>query len=420
MNKSTNRGQFRPAPWMQEGRIAGGFAFIDSAALANVWRSYERNDLKLVDVRSWLALHEMMARRRAATERRRPTYSDLELARLTGTPEARRASSSRRRLIHCGSIEWSESTVRFRRREGEVIGGRARIPVPRRVLRHLARQGTAADVATVIGHAARCLYYQRDAKQLRSGGACTASWVAQQFGVGERSVHRSRQRLIELGWLRPVEDGRQGGRLGARFVIDLAWRRPDRGHETAAQREGNDADSAAPTIHHEPSLRIQRPELDAGVSTKPILRNVVPADLSDPRRLEALFEEAGKAGLVSRTEAGKLSFFAAAERAKRCGAENPCGFFAAMVRRGLWRHIAGVDEDRARKQIAAAYAPLDEGPRRNQRQPWKGMEGSPARVAPGADADSVGIGYNRGFPSGDRSGTVFSELKKGWARSSVG
>ena len=183
---------------------------------------------------------------------------------------------------------------------------------------------------------------------MRSGGSCKASWIAGQFGIGERSVHRSRQKLIELGWLKQVEDGRQGGRLGARFVIDLAWRRPDDGREMAAQRERNDAGLAAPAILHQPSLRIQRPELDSGVSSKPVLRNVVPADLSDPRRLEVLFEEAGEAGFVPRTESGRLSFFAAAERAKRCGSQNPCGFFVSVVRRGLWHHLANLDEDRGR------------------------------------------------------------------------
>ena len=242
----------------------------------------------------------------------------------------------------------ADSTVRFLRTASPSIGGRIRVPLPRRVLRHLARRGTAADIATAMGHATRCLYYQRETRQVRSGGTCKASWIANHFGIGERSVHRSRQKLMKLGWLKPADDGLVGGRLGARFVIDLAWGRTGDGRKMAAQREPNDAGLAAPTILHQPSSRIKKPELDSGVSTKPDLKNVVPADLKNPRRLEVLFEQAGEAGLVPRTEAGRLSFFAAAERAKRCGSKNPCGFFIAIVRRKLWHHLANQDEDRGR------------------------------------------------------------------------
>ena len=55
MNQSTSNGGFRPSPWMQEGKVAGGFAFIDSAAFANAWHRYQSGLLKLTDIRCWLS-----------------------------------------------------------------------------------------------------------------------------------------------------------------------------------------------------------------------------------------------------------------------------------------------------------------------------------------------------------------------------
>jgi len=80
---------------------------------------------------------------------------------------------------------------------------------------------------------------------------------------------------------------------------------------------------------------------------KPVLRCVVPDDLRSAARLDALFAEAVVRGLVRESPVERLRFFAAAEHAQRVGRRNPCGLFAAVVRRGLWSFISQGDEDRA-------------------------------------------------------------------------
>jgi len=49
--------------------------------------------------------------------------------------------------------------------------------------------------------------------------------------------------------------------------------------------------------------------------------------------------------------AGRLQWFAAAERALAAGERNPCGLFVAMYRQGLWHHITQAQEDSARVKL---------------------------------------------------------------------
>ncbi len=81
------------------------------------------------------------------------------------------------------------------------------------------------------------------------------------------------------------------------------------------------------------------------------MSHVVLMDLRDTRRTLELFEDAKRRGLTNGSEADRLNFLAAAERARRVGAKNPCGLLAQIVRRRLLRYVAGVDEDAARRRL---------------------------------------------------------------------
>ena len=78
------------------------------------------------------------------------------------------------------------------------------------------------------------------------------------------------------------------------------------------------------------------------------MRNVRTGDLECPHRLEALFLDATRRGLLSRSESDKLAFFGAAERAKRVATRNVPGFFLSIVRQKRYAYLAQSDEDRAR------------------------------------------------------------------------
>lgn len=102
-----------------------------------------------------------------------------------------------------------------------------------------------------------------------------------------------------------------------------------------------------------PTLRPRKPP------GHPTLRHLVPEDLQDPHRLAVLFDQAVTAGLVTRCEADRLNFFAAAARARAKGATNPCGLFMSLIRRKLWGYITQSDEEAARLCLSRAESEAD-------------------------------------------------------------
>jgi hypothetical protein len=76
-------------------------------------------------------------------------------------------------------------------------------------------------------------------------------------------------------------------------------------------------------------------------------------DLQQSRRLLALFRQAVESGLLARTEANRLRFFAAAEHAKSHATANACGLFMHLVRHKLWQFLTQADEDAAQRRLSA-------------------------------------------------------------------
>ncbi len=337
---STTR-RWRPPSWIEEGRVAGGFALVPTASLMSCWEGYRSGQLRLSDVRAWLGIFEMIERREASDSKRTPRYNVEELSRITGAPGSRGAL---RRLCDVGVVEWSQERVRVTGTPGSRGIGRRWVPVPRRVLRWLAKHGSAAEIATAFGHACRCLFYDSKGKVCRSGGYCTAQWVAERFGIGERSVKRARSAWVGRKWLRMVDDGRTGHRRGARFIIEFAW---NSRQELAPRMTPDRATMAPPRDQQDPPSEIKQPDRDSGFQRPVCLSHIVPEDLSDPARLAEVHRQAGLRGLVSKSQAGALLVFSAAARAKRCADHNPCGMFATIIRKRLWNHISSIDEDAA-------------------------------------------------------------------------
>jgi len=338
------------APWVDRGRVSGGFVLMESCAFVRCWAAYRAGGVRLRDVRTWLGVVEMVERRRAHGPGREPAYDERELSRLTGDPDHRKSLASVRRLVRAGVVEWSRERVALRVCS-ERAALRRLVPMPRRMVRWLARHGNASDVATAFGHAARCLFYKSQERRCASGGTCAAGWVAERFGVGERSVKRSRAKLLGLGWLRAVDDGRKGWRRGCRFTVELDWQDPDR-VEMAPHKVGSETGLAPPEKEQDPPSEKKQPEpVPAGVGLRPDLNDVSRADLRSAERLFELYSQACGRGWVRRGEAGALSVFAAAARARRCGERNPPGMFVSILRRGLWSHITAMDEDAALRRF---------------------------------------------------------------------
>jgi len=391
----------------------GGYCLISVMQLCMVWWAYKRRLIRWVDLRTWFACWELVARRCTlqADEARRYELSEFEkLVGGRGGGSVRRASL--RRLERAGLLSWSESAIEFAispdRMPGDLAGfwrmfesvgnNRRRVPVPRRTVRELAGGFAPVVAATVLGHLLRCLYFSK-----RQGwsyeGTCKASWVAEVFDVDERGVRRARKHLKGIGWLTHEESEHwHRQRYGGRAVINRFWSRPS---EPLSKSQGElpgqngEIRTGLPGPESEENLssRLKDHEPAAGgpagvcnegeEKKKPSMQHIFVIDLKEVSRTLRLFEDAVARGLVDASEHSRLMFVAAAERALVKGTRNPCGLFRRLVERRLWHHITQGDEDAAYERLKRHFY----GDRR-QREPVRRVV-APPRVELSEDARFV-------------------------------
>jgi len=381
----------------------GGFRPISVLQICMAWWAYKSGILsRYLDFRVYLALHEIDERRLAATRSRAKAgkatliavfpFPKLvsEICTLTGGTNDRLVREAMRRLDSVGLVTVTPTALSFATRVDVLrvdehrefadtireLSGRAgirerRLPVPRRMLVYLARGAPASVAATVFGYLIRCVWWR--GRECHVAGSCIARFISDLFGVDTRSAKRARSHLRTIGWLAPMStDDDTGSREAS--VPNLHWggsTRDNDGHASVCSRtvlsppssdRGTKLSPPTSYVQLRSGSKYQQPEPRrlAGIpggragESGPRLSNVVLADLNCVERLDVLFDEAVSRGLVKRTEADRLAFFAGAERAKRIATRNACGFFAAVVRRGLWHVVGQEDEDRAVKRLREA------------------------------------------------------------------
>lgn len=338
--------------WITAEKPEGGYVIVRETAIQAAWLALQRNEIDLRSLRAWLACHEAVARRTASRSRRTPKYTIEEIHALVGGVGGEHVRRSLRQLDRAGLATFSEGRIEL---HAGAPGGRP-IPVPRRLLRHLAKPHGRVYLATAFGHLIRCLYLKSG--RCVSGGYCKASWIADTFSVALRAVKSARADLISGGYLSTLAcDQHRLNRFGVPTVVVMtglsttrsAPRRPQSTTESALPNEHENL-SCRRSEHQEPS---PAPEEDGGRirGRKPDLARVCADDLACPKRLVQLFVQAERKGWVSRCEADKLNFLAAAERAKRVATRNAPGLFVRLVHRRRFDVIAAADEDRARELL---------------------------------------------------------------------
>ena len=176
-------------------------------------------------------------------------YGPEELRRLLGLPRLAPVTTALQQLEALGLLAWSPQAIRFlphvevlrealdqdgyRRLRAQLAPGLRWVPVPRRVLRWLAQEGQPGLIATACGVLLRCMRYK--ARQCVAGGRVAATWVAEVFGVAERTVQRAFTTLEQCGWLARLAVQPERERSHGRYtVINLGWQRPGatRRHDT--------------------------------------------------------------------------------------------------------------------------------------------------------------------------------------------
>lgn len=347
----------------------GGFCLIPASHLVAAWWAYKRGIIKLVDLRVWLATFEVLARRCAMGEGRKPRFTFAEFKPLVGGVGGEHTKRSIGRLTSAGLIRWSETSIEHTctmEAVGEgrslsetldlVTNRRRRVPMPRRVVRLLAKSSQSSLIATTLGHALRCLYFR--SRAVRSDGLCKASWIAELFEIDERSVKRARSELaasglLLLGTARQFVLNRYG--LPVSFALD--W---------AGDQSGLSPREQFPTIKLPPPMKTgislprsenqklrdpNRNGVRKRTSRGTSLGNVRTQDLTRLESLRVIAQSWARSRGRRLTEQDELLVFMAARHAIRVGRTNPCGLFAWTLRRSEWGYMSLADEDAGRQDL---------------------------------------------------------------------
>lgn len=350
--------------------IVGGYRTMSPVQICNVLGAHDAGLVSYRTLRTFFACVAVIASREAARrargeklhpkERQQVARPD-EVSKLTRT-SAKAAATDIRKLVRVGLLERRGDALRIVERVlpcGSELVERASpsrswtrpIPIPRPVLRFLARDRRPAVAKVLLAHCIRGLSLDRRTGTARSRGTMKSAWAADTFGISLRAAKAARATLIGLGLVsKDVGSGqRKLNRDGAHFELNLAWRAVD-----SALRTGPIGGETAPPIGRlETPLDLENQRASkSGVFIGPDFGNVVPEDLSHLSRMECLFRQAVDRGFLRGSEMDAMNFLGASIRARTVRAGDPVRVFVGIVRRGLWSHITCAEEERARAALA--------------------------------------------------------------------
>lgn len=405
-------------------RIEGRYRPIPAKHLVLAWYCYKAGHITFRQFRVVIAAHEMRERRRYTKSERaascKPTYGLDEIKSLVGgrgSVTANRAiANDVRHLARIGLVTIDNHEISFATsvdqldiadREGfdammaRLPNSRRSVPVPRRILRAMAGGFTSGMAAVTLATLIRSVYWHKDAsasKQdtsesgggaFRIDGRTKREWIADVFGVTARTVTEARARLIDLGWLVPLETSQYLlNRYGAHDSINPEWDPAnDQGEQGAESNLGAPrssspkADSAGGssrpyTNQNTPSENQQTRKLrpkragPAGESngskgnskeqarvrgakqSSPSIRAIQPEDLRDMDRLLTLYDQAVGIGIARPGEAGRMDFLALAERARMHGRRSGALLYW-LLRERKFEFITHAAEDEAGRRLKA-------------------------------------------------------------------
>lgn len=458
-----------------KGTIAGRFRRITTQQIALAWWLHQAGHITRRQLRLWFAAHEMAERRRyTSDDRTRPTkphYRLEEVRSLVGgrtSPTAERdLRADLRHLAATGLVSVDATTIRFAERAEDLsneidltgfwdffrqLPNRQRtVPVPRRTLRALAAGLRRAETAYVLAALIRSVFWHKETKRYRTDGRTKLSWISQVFGISRRAVTDARARLIELGWIQPLEAPQWAlNRWGVHEAVQVdhtLQEAPERESDlmqsasTCPVGEGSAAgQSASPSVDLEAgsaSLYLNRSSSStrnqenrtlggsapgpSGLSLAkripkkrkksqaPSLRDIQSEDLGRPEAVSALRAQALERGFRFAGEAGEIDFFALAHRARVRGA-RPGALFFDLIANHRVEFITLADEEAARAQLRE----LREGPTVRSEDPRTRV----AQPKPELSMESriVGACLEAARVHGFQDPFRVAQMGKGWTR----
>lgn len=364
--------------------VEGGYKTVTPIQIANCIAAHNRDAIPYRAVRVYFACLALLAVREAAARdtarkgrqpQRESRYRLSELCALTGLKE-RAVKVTLRNLKDVSLVTWDERAISVNPEalpQTEILlrtlsGKRSPkrpIPVPRPVLRFVARSAKSALGKTALGYIVRGLSIDRKDAGIRSAGSVKASWIARTFGLSLRSVRSARKALIQAGFI-TIDTGSLQWKLnrdGAYFRVNLAWQEGERKMPKISPLGVKTRSTFSPpykekkTSYESKNQKAKSSALKlpgvckANTGKEPTLTDVKLDDLKIFSRLKALFNQAVKSGWLRGSEADFLNWVAAALRATTVEAGDPVKVFVAIVRQGRWELITQAQEDRARRAI---------------------------------------------------------------------
>jgi hypothetical protein len=224
-------------------RVQSGYKTITPAECGSLIHALNERRISYRAVRVYFACLSRIAIRDAAKRsskkmtgkvREKSRYRIAEVCAATGLHE-KAVRSELRSLARCGILSFSESSIAIRRDQypcdsdlSAALAGKRSckrpVPVPRSVLRFLARSQRAALGKTTLAYLVRGMAIDRESGEVRGVGTVKASWIADVMKVSLRAVKAARKELIALGLITKDTGSlqRKLNRDGAYFRINLA------------------------------------------------------------------------------------------------------------------------------------------------------------------------------------------------------
>ncbi len=351
----------------------GGFCLVRVRSLLAVWWKFKLEEISLYEIRLYLACLEMKARRCQLKKDRSPFYSEQELIDLVGGGTVGKAKKGIQRLTKAGLLQWDRHEINTDTSlaEGDLEGSRSwqrtldlvknnrrKVPLPRRILRHMIKTRHRTLIGAVFAYLFRCLYIRKN--RCVSGGRLKTSWASMALGLDFRNCKAAKKQLVQLGWIIPCEEHQTAmNRWGQPVIINLQWDETHIDAKTPPQSQKKSAKTPPPINNQQPLSRSinQKTQRVTGIQnqipfySRPCIEHVTIEDLRNPARLDQLYQQATEAGSLPHSESNRLAWFAAAERALSTGKNNPCGLFVSLYRQKLWHHITQEQEDHARAKL---------------------------------------------------------------------
>lgn len=349
--------------------VQGGYIAMRAGELLSLLIAYKRG-LKPAAIRLYLAAH-LEAVAQSFTPHQDISLSEIAQRAKLATYTAQKAL---RELEATGLLTLKEGNLTFCATvtpEAEPYladlktSPQRPVPIPRRIMRVLARHGRASELVGALIHLLRCLFINQG--NINHTGFIKNAFITRLTGLSDRTIQGARHWMKAMGWIIP-KSVTQGvlNRFGGCFSVNLNPPLEDESEALISLQEPSRSAEFAPPpsasllyTNNQPNYQYVPPQEDppsfhsgvfAKTMEKPTLTDIQQEDLQVMPRLEALYRQAIDRKWLPDCEASIKNFVAAATRSIQIEG-NPVKIFVGLVKKGLWGYITQAQEDKSLKAL---------------------------------------------------------------------